>query len=877
MSVIHASGQLDDHHEISMPPPSNQQTLEIPDYAIDKLKFYTSKDDTEYIRNYLEDIWFTINNIFSKDVLPLEKLADKIEFMGNVKRFGEEAFINVLQRIAATGSWADLLNNDVFFKRASTVTVSVSDTFNQSATATVQAWTSTFKGNAATVLLLTISDYLGKKEKIYSNHSNIVNSSGTGKSRMVDELAMQVITIPMCLREDGTQGFPPPDHHLRSWLISIADPMDQAQVAKKLHCFITALLMVTRTRLEEIIKETMSPSNLSQKDVVLGRQMELARTFRERMTKGQSFEASNDYRKTFYRDVISLASAECTRDNQVTEPGSPPRYVDLSQCGVRESAEELCRLIDPQKTLDSPKGPRRPLVILAFDESHLLTDNPKNSTWNLFLELRRTLREMVKSPIFSLFLSTARRFYKFSPEIRSDPSTRIAKADLIPLDPISEISFDDLAFPAGENTVTLNRVVQMDWISHLGRPLFGSYHDGLLSQANAKEEPMLNFAKTKLLDNRSTLTDAGPSGSLACLSVRFALEFNMNPSSQDVACKQVERHMRLCLSATTRFDHLLTLAGSEPLLAEAAFELMRHSESPVRQLANHSDLHCIDRGRRGELVAALIIMQARDIAVGEGKRSISVSDFMKALLPEAHFQTFQASYPVYWREGQHKPFHDIFRDYSMWFNHVIKVEKGNMIKAESLWKFITRGAMVMCKDNQKGVDIVLPACHNQENLSRDSVTAILIQVKNDKDFQCNINKTLFDGMDPHQVGLFSDPQNSRPVIRLVFALASETAGVLFPASRERERRGVDEFTSFDIWCAGLSAATFRFISDDLVGPYKILLDRSLQPHDAFQMKEVKELAEETRIARGILRRGMAPLITDEPGHDAIHARVSEEE
>jgi hypothetical protein len=233
----------------------------------------------------------------------------------------------------------------------------------------------------------------------------------------------------------------------------------------------------------------MSPSNLSQKDVVLGRQMELARTFRERMTKGQSFEASNDYRKNFYRDVISLASAEVnfcapigflkmtniskfTRDNQVTEPGSPPRYVDQSQCGVRESAEELCRLIDPQKTLDSPKGPRRPLVILAFDESHLLTDNPKNSTWNLFLELRRTLREMVKSPIFSLFLSTARRFYKFSPEIRSDPSTRIAKADLIPLDPISEISFDDLAFPAGENTVTLNRVVQMDWISHLGRPLY---------------------------------------------------------------------------------------------------------------------------------------------------------------------------------------------------------------------------------------------------------------------------------------------------------------------------------------------------------------------------------------------------------------------
>jgi hypothetical protein len=151
MSVIHASGQLDDHHEISMPPPSNRQTSDFSVHSLENLQFYT-RGDNDNIRQNLEEIWFTINNILSKDVLPLEKLADKIEFMGNVKRFGEEAFINVLQRIAATGSWADLLNNgmlldsfyltrpvhdfglDVFFKRASTVTVSVSDTFNQSAT-----------------------------------------------------------------------------------------------------------------------------------------------------------------------------------------------------------------------------------------------------------------------------------------------------------------------------------------------------------------------------------------------------------------------------------------------------------------------------------------------------------------------------------------------------------------------------------------------------------------------------------------------------------------------------------------------------------------------------------------------------------------------
>jgi hypothetical protein len=122
--------------------------------------------------------------------------------------------------------------------------------------------------------------------------------------------------------------------------------------------------------------------------------------------------------------------------------------------------------------LDPDQGPRWPLVILAFDESHILTDNPTNWSWTLFSELRRTLREIVDRPIFSLFLSTAGSFHLFSPEIKEDNSGRVTNGLLCPLNPISETSFDDLAFAAQEGTVSLDRVVQMDWMSHLGRPLW---------------------------------------------------------------------------------------------------------------------------------------------------------------------------------------------------------------------------------------------------------------------------------------------------------------------------------------------------------------------------------------------------------------------
>jgi hypothetical protein len=67
------------------------------------------------------------------------------------------------------------------------------------------------------------------------------------------------------------------------------------------------------------------------------------------------------------------------------------------------------------------------------------------------------------------------------------------------------------------------------------------------------EKELMDFAKGKLLDGPSTLGN-DRSGSLACLSVRFALEFNMDGTAGDVARTQVERHMRLCLAATAGRD-----------------------------------------------------------------------------------------------------------------------------------------------------------------------------------------------------------------------------------------------------------------------------------------------------------------------------------
>ena len=308
--------------------------------------------------------------------------------------------------------------------------------------------------------------------------------------------------------------------------------------------------------------------------------------------------------------------------------------------------------------------------------------------------------------------------------------------------------------------------------------------------------------------------------------------------------------------------------------------------NPVHHLAHHSDLNCVDRGRRGELVAALLIMRACDAAraVSSGRRWVPVDVFMEELLPPAKYDELKESLPIFYRKGQNNNFAATFKDYGIWFNHVIKVEKKNMFSANHLWKFITRGAMIMCANNQQGVDIVIPICHTQQALSPHSVTAILVQVKNSEDYQLTIDKTLFDGLDPIKLRLFPDTDKlkvvPKPVIRIVFALAAREAGVNLRKAREREHHHYDKLTAFDVWCAGLGDKAFKHIDGDLAS-YRLLLERSLRPHDAFNLQDDGKGPkgpehDETRRLRGSLRRRMAPLTTDDDdAHHAIHLGQSE--
>jgi hypothetical protein len=73
--------------------------------------------------------------------------------------------------------------------------------------ATLKSWKEGYVGQAAQALLKTMDKYYDDHDdRYYAKYITIVQSSGMGKSRMVDELSKVVLVIPVNLREPTTNG-----------------------------------------------------------------------------------------------------------------------------------------------------------------------------------------------------------------------------------------------------------------------------------------------------------------------------------------------------------------------------------------------------------------------------------------------------------------------------------------------------------------------------------------------------------------------------------------------------------------------------------------------------------------------------------------------
>ena len=182
----------------------------------------------------------------------------------------------------------------------------------------------------------------------------------------------------------------------------------------------------------------------------------------------------------------------------------------------------------------------------------------------------------------------------------------------------------------------------------------------------------------------------------------------------------------------------------------------------------------LNKGDRGELLAIQLCTAARDNVVKSQfqTRYFKVADYITNLLADSSeiLNTLPAKAHT---ETHCLPFQDQFGDSWMHFNHFVKVYDYEVINQDFLWRCLVRGAAIVCANNQRGFDLILPYCFRGKSISRENTSAFLIQVKNDKTYRTSIHNSLFDCMDPFATNVFSKGQVPLPLIRMVFALASD--------------------------------------------------------------------------------------------------------
>jgi hypothetical protein len=372
---------------------------------------------------------------------------------------------------------------------------------------------------------------------------------------------------------------------------------------------------------------------------------------------------------------------------------------------------------------------------------------------------------------------------------------------------------------------------------------------------------MVNFAIQKLLCGQPVSRIVGNTElEFAVMSRRLALDFDTTvcngddkSSAERNQMTQVERYMRVCLGVKEGLDSAVTVASSEPILSEAAATAMQQIRlRSCQSLRNILQWPGMSKGDRGELITCNISIDTLDSVMFVNRQlkslSVEVTSYFQALFAsDIYTKKIQSMLPSRLADkGREHTFAATFANSCIYVTHFIKVYDYNVLSVEFLAKCAARGAAIVCADYQRAVDVVIPVIIDKDKpLTKDNVTALLLQSKNDVSYTTKVFPSLFHIMDPYALGIFDrSTRNPPPVIRMVYALASRKSGVCVvkPPSRKNPPRAakakaakeqaaktkIDKYayTSFDIWCAQASSLTFRAIQTHENGIYAELLKLS---------------------------------------------------
>ncbi len=263
---------------------------------------------------------------------------------------------------------------------------------------------------------------------------------------------------------------------------------------------------------------------------------------------------------------------------------------------------------------------------------------------------------------------------------------------------------------------------------------------------------------------------------LAALAVCVLFEFGALGIPGRVQMELVASHMRVVWTMNRRREYVISGYPCEPILAVAALYHLYEVHLAGDRYYTLSVMrdavvdHHIDKGRKGELVARLILILAfyKALRLLEVQTpypaipSVSVRGFLSALLPKHAMDMFWATRPCRGGTPNATAAAD-FKNAKIYFTHFVQYNQ--MPTTRHLYAAVTRGQAIQCAFQQEDVDIVIPiVCTPEDKFSQDNMSAILIQVRN----RTSAAATFPDAM---RLKLFGE--RLTPYISMVFQLGLE--------------------------------------------------------------------------------------------------------
>ncbi|KAI6031017.1 hypothetical protein EDC04DRAFT_3065254 [Pisolithus marmoratus] len=705
--------------------------------------------------------------------------------------------------------------------------------------AAVLAWNCPYRGRNHVALLENIN--MMDREGSYSSAVSIIQSSGTGKSRMVHELADIVFTIPFNLRRSNQmEDYPPADMQVANYLCNPANFKNVQHCEECVARFFYHLFSLVVEEVKRVFGTERRPP------------CEVAHRWRDHM------QGTN--RSQLYTQVVDA----CEKHDPIDSSPAASKSLDTSTKFV-----ELCAALTHLSDFPNSKDVK---IILYFDEAHELcgevpgTSQPRKTLYDIVWS---SLDHFQDSAVFTIFLSTQSSISLLAPSANAARSSRQQNTKMLPA-PITELPFDcHPMFPLQAGQFKLEDLGQLSFLARFGRPLFWTMIEASSENNNTVISNALRLARKKLLnaDNIHAQKHSN-TAMLAILDQLVTIDYEPKRELvSGVEAEMVASHMRIVFSVPDHRVYIRSGYPSEPFLAEAASRQMHHyllkgnrvlDNRMIRILALNLNTGLIDAGQRGEVVMRILLWMAHMHAITGSMEPAALGPqltrepnfstgcnfltFLRALFPECLHSLILRSRPDNnW--SSHETLEEAFGDAVVRFTHFIKAADSAVVETSTMAFAFMRTCAFICHSQQKGIDIIIPILLNgSSKLVESSMSALLIQVKR-RQKAGSVNAYTIDA----NVYNFFPQDDARPYITLVAELGVDSPKVETGKSSERssartKKRNIN--SRYSIRAYGCTDETWRVIDAAENDEYKQVLatDDFLQDHPR-QNQVSKELVQ----------------------------------